>query len=114
MPATGEPTGLDELGIWTVLASADRDQLALFRDATLGPLVEHDARRRSQLIETLRALVTAGFNWRPASVALAVHPNTVRYRMSVITKLTGLDLGIYADQVKADVALRITELLGPG
>jgi hypothetical protein len=111
IPPTEPPIGFDELGIWTVLASADREQLSRFRDAILAPLVAHDARRRSQLVETLRALVYAGFNWRPASAALAVHPNTVRYRMSVITKLTGLDLGSYSDQVKADIALRSAELL---
>ncbi|HTX07863.1 MAG TPA: helix-turn-helix domain-containing protein [Solirubrobacteraceae bacterium] len=112
MPASEQPTGFEDLGIWTLLASANREQLRRFRDAILAPLIAYDARRRSQLMETLRALVAAGFNWRPASAALAVHPNTVRYRMSVITKLTGLDLASYGDQVKADVAVRITELLG--
>jgi sugar diacid utilization regulator len=108
---SGGPVGFGELGIWTVLASAEPRHLADFRDATLGALLEYDARRSAQLLDTLRALVRADFQWRRAAGALGVHPNTVRYRMSVITKLTGLDLSSYRDQVKADVALRSGELL---
>lgn len=105
------PATYDELGIWTILGSADSDCLARFRDSMLGPLFEHDQRPASQLISTLRALVRADFEWRPAAAQLGVHPNTVRYRMSVIAKLTGLDLGSYGDQVKADIALRAADML---
>jgi DNA-binding PucR family transcriptional regulator len=55
--------------------------------------------------------VRAGFEWRRAAAELGVHPNTVRYRMSVITKLTGLDLATYQDQAKADIALRAADML---
>jgi sugar diacid utilization regulator len=111
---TGHPRGpaaYDELGIWTILGSADAGCLACFRDSTLGPLFEHDKRPASQLLPTLRALARAGFEWRPAAAELGVHPNTVRYRMSVITKLTGLDLATYQDRVKADIALRAAAVL---
>ncbi len=106
-----EPAAYDELGIWTILGSADAGCLARFRDSTLAPLFEHDRRPASQLVPTLRALVRASFEWRRAAAELGVHPNTVRYRMSVITKLTGLDLATYQDQAKADIALRAADML---
>ena len=107
----GVPTGFDELGIWTILHSADQRHMRRFKDQILGPLVEHDKRRNSYLLDTLRALVRANFQSREASGMLDVHDNTVRYRMSVMAKLTGLDLTAYGDQVKADIALRINDQL---
>jgi sugar diacid utilization regulator len=105
------PAALDELGIWTILASADREQLVRYKETILGPLVKHDDRRNSELLATLRALVSSNFESRTTSTTLQVHPNTVRYRMSVITKLTGLDLALHADQIKAHLALGVEDIM---
>lgn len=105
-------TGFDDLGIWTILGSVkDRQHLLRFRDSVLGPLIAHDAQRQAQLLDTLRALLRTNFHWRRAAESLDVHPNTVGYRISIMGKLTGLDLDGSEDRVKADIALRINDLL---
>ncbi|MFE0463529.1 PucR family transcriptional regulator, partial [Kitasatospora sp. NPDC058965] len=62
--------------------SPARDGLA----ALLAPLAG-----RPELLETLRAFHTAGFDRRQAATRLRVHPNTVDYRLRKAASLTGLD-----------------------
>ena len=48
-----------------------------------------------------------------AAEMLYAHPNTVRYRMSRIGALTGLDLADGDDRLKVELALRILDVVGP-
>jgi DNA-binding PucR family transcriptional regulator len=56
------------------------------------PLVEHDLRRRSDLVRTLRAYFAAGANASEAADRMFLHRNSMLYRLQRIQKLTGLDL----------------------
>ena len=56
------------------------------------PLVEHDQRRGSDLVKTLRTFFAAGANASEAADRLFLHRNSMTYRMERIGKLTGLDL----------------------
>jgi sugar diacid utilization regulator/type II secretory pathway pseudopilin PulG len=108
------PTGFDELGIWTLLGAVeDRERLLAFKDSVLGPLIEHDRKKNSQLVDTLRALVEANFHLRAASERLFVHPNTLRYRLPRIAELTGLDLERSEDRLRVDISLRILDMVEP-
>ena len=55
----------------------------------LGPLVAHDGRHGSALIESLRAYIEANGRWAEAAAALNVHRHTLRYRIRKIEQLTG-------------------------
>lgn len=48
--------------------------------------------RNTEIAATLMALFEALFDVRKAATALHIHPNTMRYRLSRIEELTGLDL----------------------
>jgi DNA-binding PucR family transcriptional regulator len=58
----------------------------------VGPLVEHDRERRSDLVRTLRAYFAAGANASEAADRMFLHRNSLLYRLQRIQKLTGLDL----------------------
>ena len=45
------------------------------------PLEEHDARRRSRLVETLDRFLSSGCRWQETATALHVHVNTLRHRL---------------------------------
>ena len=67
------------------------EDLAPFR-ALVEPLVEHDRRRGSDLVKTLRTYFAAGANASEAADRLFLHRNSMTYRLERVGKLTGLDL----------------------
>lgn len=67
------------------------EDLAPFR-ALVGPLVEHDQRRGSDLVRTLKVYFAASANASEAADRLFLHRNSMAYRLERIGKLTGLDL----------------------
>jgi PucR family transcriptional regulator, purine catabolism regulatory protein len=89
-----------------LLALQDEDVLAAFRRALLQPLEEHDARRHSQLVETLDRFLSSGCRWQRTAAELHVHVNTLRHRLARIEQLTGRDLGSMEDRVDLWIALR--------
>ena len=76
--------------------------------AVLGPLLDYDARRGSDLVGTLAAYFAAGASPRRAAGALHVHVNTVGQRLDRVAALlasvgipaTLADLGLPADQLR--------------
>jgi DNA-binding PucR family transcriptional regulator len=110
----GKPQAFADLGIWTLLGSVgDTDSLVQFANGVLGVLMEHDAERQTQLIDTLRTLVECNFHYRTAAEALYAHPNTLRYRMTRIKELTGLDFADVDDRLRVELALRVLDVIGP-
>jgi hypothetical protein len=87
MPGEPEPTGYDDLGIYTLLyEKRDQDRLADFADRWLGPLLEH-----GELAHTLRVLLETG-GPSAAATALYVHISTLKYRLRKIESILGVDL----------------------
>jgi purine catabolism regulator len=69
----------------------DRDELADYVERVLGPLVEHDARRKHQLLPTLEALCRHG--GRKAETARALHLN----RQALYDRIARLEAVLDAD-----------------
>jgi DNA-binding PucR family transcriptional regulator len=110
---TGKPHAFSDLGVWTLLGRVgDADHLTSFATGVLGVLIEHDRDRQSQLVDTVRTLVECNFHYRTAAELLFTHPNTLRYRMSRINELTGLDFADADDRLKVEIALRILDVIG--
>jgi hypothetical protein len=110
----GAPVAFSELGVWTLLGRVgNRDHLLTFANSVLGELLAHDEERQAQFVDTLRTLIKCNFHYRTAAEALYAHPNTIRYRMSRISALTGLDLADGDDRLKVELALRILDVVGP-
>ena len=74
-----------------IQALSRSDDLLPFR-ALVGPLVEHDRSRGSDLVKTLRTYFAAGANASEAADRLFLHRNSMTYRLERVSKLTGLDL----------------------
>jgi sugar diacid utilization regulator len=109
----GAPVAFSELGVWTLLGRVgSREHLVSFAESVLGELLVHDAQRHAQLVDTLRTLIKCNFHYRTAAEALYAHPNTIRYRMTRISALTGLDLTDGDDRLKVELALRILDVVG--
>ena len=74
-----------------IRALSRSEDLLSFR-TLVGPLVEHDRGRSSDLVKTLRIYFAAGANASEAADRLFLHRNSMTYRLERVSKLTGLDL----------------------
>lgn len=93
------------------LAGMTAERPALLR-GPVQQLRDLDAAQRSEYLATLRAYFDAGQDVQRASRAMFVHRNTMRYRLSRIRTLTGLDLGDPVDRLVAELQLRLHDLRG--
>ncbi|MFC6598198.1 helix-turn-helix domain-containing protein [Kitasatospora paranensis] len=84
-----------------------------FVTAALGPLVEYDARRGTELVRTLRAYFDCGGSLTRAKDDLHVHVNTVVQRLDRIEVLLGRDWSGPERSLELQLALRL-QLLADG
>jgi hypothetical protein len=89
-----------------LLALHDDAVLDTFAQNVLGPIVEHDRRRGSELLPTLEAFVTSGGQWQATADALSMHVNTLRHRIARCEELTGRPLKDMGNRVDVFMALR--------
>jgi sugar diacid utilization regulator/GAF domain-containing protein len=102
----------DELGVIRLLLASDADpDLWTFVDDVIGPVVEHDRIHDGDLTKTLRSYFAADCSQQEAAKQLYVHHKTLRYRLDRIEALTGLDLRRHDDRVRADLALKIFDVV---
>ena len=86
----GEVAGRDELGVYGLLLSAaGQAELDRFVARTVGPLVDYDRERGSELVRTLLAFYGAGGSLTRTAQELFVHVNTLYQRLERITQLLG-------------------------
>ncbi|MEU8777654.1 helix-turn-helix domain-containing protein [Streptomyces sp. NPDC048606] len=102
----GDGSTLADLGFLGVLLG-ERPDLARYVETTLGPLLEYDARRGSELVHTLRVWFATGMSQSRAKDALHVHVNTVVQRLERIGRLLGPDWQSPDRALELQLALRV-------
>jgi sugar diacid utilization regulator len=102
--ATGEPVAFDDILIDHLLRSSSHSPRVLAE--IIRPLREYDEQRRAELVPTLEAYFTSGFNLTKSAAALSVNPNTVVYRLKRVHELTGRDTHDPHDLLVLSLALR--------
>jgi PucR family transcriptional regulator, purine catabolism regulatory protein len=75
-----------------LLSLRDNPQLSSFVDAQLGPLLEHESARGSELLATLECYLRCGGRKADAARALHVQRQSLYYRLSRIEELLDVDL----------------------
>jgi PucR family transcriptional regulator, purine catabolism regulatory protein len=93
------------------LKERNLEHMTRFYDETLGPLVEHDDRKQSDLIRTLNGFFEANGNLAQAAKDLDVHRNTLVYRLERISELTELDLNDADNRLILHLSLKIQRVL---
>lgn len=107
----GQGASVAELGFLGVLLG-DLHDVDGFVTATLGPLLDYDAQRGTQLVSTLRAYFDCGRSLTRAKEALHVHVNTVVQRLDRIQALLGPDWNTPEQSLELQLALRLHLLSG--
>jgi GAF domain-containing protein len=106
---TGQGAAPGELGFVGQLLG-DRTDLAGYVRATLGPVLDYDERRGTDLVHTLRTYFDCGANLSRAKEILHVHVNTVVQRLDRIGTLLGPDWQTPARALEIQLALRLHSL----
>jgi hypothetical protein len=105
-----EPHGVtshDELGIDRILDGSNGGiEIDRFIHQWLGPLLDHDRDRQSDLVPTLAAYLDAGGNYDATATALIIHRSTLRYRLARIRELCGRDFSDPDVRLNLHVAVR--------
>ena len=84
--------------------------LRSFADTLVRPLEEHDARKKSQLCETVRTWLAVGASVPAAAKVLIVHPNTVAYRLTRAEQLLQRDLRATATRMELQLAFTVRDV----
>ncbi|MFJ3787178.1 helix-turn-helix domain-containing protein [Kitasatospora sp. NPDC090091] len=108
---SGEGASARALGFLGVLLGDGHD-VDGFVGATLGPLLDYDARRGTELVRTLRAYFDCGGSLTRAKDELHVHVNTVVQRLDRVEVLLGRDWNHPERSLELQLALRLQLLSG--
>jgi sugar diacid utilization regulator len=94
--ATGCPdqvTVFEDLGIYQLLSEiANVGSVEAFIHRWLGTLLDYDATKSAQLVDTLRSYLECGGNYDLTAKTLSLHRSTLRYRLQRIRDMSGHDL----------------------
>jgi sugar diacid utilization regulator len=83
---TGRPVSAQQLGFPGLLL-AEKHNVVEFIDSVIGPVIEYDRQRFTELTHTLEAYFGANQSITKAAQPLHVHPNTVARRLERVTEL---------------------------
>jgi hypothetical protein len=98
------------LSIYALLfGNKGNDAVDLFLSSSIGPIVEHDEQRRSQLAPTLLAFLDTGRSMQKAADMLGIHVNTMRQRMDAIAQISP-DWADPSRALEVHIALRMHRL----
>lgn len=101
-----------DLGSYGLLLGAQpRPVLEGFVRSVLGPLLDRDRAKSSELVPSVRAFIESGGRWEPGAEALGIHRHTLRYRVRQAEELTGRDLSSAEDRLELWLALKASDLL---
>jgi DNA-binding PucR family transcriptional regulator len=106
----GQGATVAELGFVGVLLSAG-DTRHRFISDTLGPVLEYDEARGSDLAATLDAWFAQGGHLGRAAAVLHLHPNTVGQRLSRIGTLLGPEWSEPGRALQIQLALQLRSLI---
>jgi len=101
----------DDLGVYRLLLPLkDTHHFHSFANEYLARLVDYDEKHGRELIPTLQTYLACCGNYSRAAERLALHRNTLSYRLRRIEELTNLDLDDAENRLCLQLALKIREL----
>ncbi|MDQ3946190.1 MAG: helix-turn-helix domain-containing protein [Actinomycetota bacterium] len=99
-----------ELGVLRLVVAGSGADSRQFAEELLGPLRRYDEETQSELLPTLRRYLECGAQVRATARALAVHENTVRYRLTRIAEVSAVDPNDLRSLLDVRFALQIIDL----
>lgn len=108
---TGQVFSRDDLGVYGALVVDEGAELRTFAERLLGPIIEYDDKKGSDLCETLEVYLDLNCNATEAARRLYLHVNSLYYRLSRIRKLGGYNLEDPETRFELQLALRVLRVV---
>jgi sugar diacid utilization regulator len=100
------------LGVQEILLQVEEPAALLeFIARYVEPLERYDERHSSKLLASLETFYDSGFNLQEAARRLDVHVSTLRYRLTRIEELLGVDPKVGDSRLNIEVAVRAAKAL---
>lgn len=96
----------------TTWLPTDAASLETLARRTLGPVLEADRLRGSELVRSLRVWLEHDRRTEAAAARLMIHKHTLAYRLKRVEQLTGRDLARTADLAELWLALQALDVVG--
>lgn len=97
-----------------LMGAADSADILGFVDGTIGSLIKHDRQSGSPYLETLVAYLRSGCRYQPCADAMGLHVTTLRYRLSRIQELFGIDVESPERRFAVELAIQLHTLASTG
>lgn len=105
----GDGSGVGELGFVGLLLGNNHD-VSGFLETTLGPVLGYDAKRGTDLVQTLETYFATGSSLAKTAERLHIHVNTVTQRLDRIARLLGTTWQSPDRALELQLALRLHRL----
>ena len=110
----GRVANLPDLGFaGMLLGDPSKSLIDEYVRKTIGPMIDYDAKRRSELRQTVVAYFRNGGSLRDTARDLHVHANTVHQRLQRVSVLLGEDWQSPDSVLEVQLALKLDALRGP-
>ena len=96
-----------------LLADSSGENVGPYVTRILGPVLDYDTRRGSQLMETIQSYFATTGSLRAAAEVMHVHPNTVLQRLQRVASLLGSDWLEPDRALEIQLAIRLHRILTP-
>ncbi|NQX58815.1 PucR family transcriptional regulator [Paenibacillus qinlingensis] len=104
----------DELGVFELLFHiGDKGVLASFVRSYLGPIIDHDSQKGSELLRTLKVYLDHDGSKQIAAGQLFIVRQSLYYRLDKIEELLGADYMLPEKRLALQVGIRAYQLLHP-
>ena len=94
-------------GIYRFLLQHSDEELDLFIEDILGPLIEYDHKRNSELLRTLASYVSHDKDLKNITRELNIHHNTLYYRLKRIQDILEVDTSNIDDWFNVQLAYHV-------
>ncbi|MGX7000043.1 helix-turn-helix domain-containing protein [Caballeronia sp. KNU42] len=94
-----------------LIGAADSADVRSFIDGAIGRVVEYDKKHKSAYLETLAAYVRSGCRSQHCADAMELHVTTLRYRLSRISDLFGIQVETPEQRFAIELALQLHSLV---
>lgn len=104
--------GVPDLGpLPMLIGAADSADVRSFIDGAIGEVVEYDRKHASAYLDTLAAYVRSGCRNQPCADAMGLHVTTLRYRLTRIADLFGVEVETPEQRFAIELALKLHSLI---
>jgi len=110
---TAEAAGTGTYRLLMRLFVTNADDVWLFYNGTVGPIVRYDDAYSTDLTSTLESYLEHNCNMNATAAAVFAHRHTIAYRLDRIHALTGLDPAQSEHRERLGLGLKAYRILAP-